>query len=68
MENERDEIIKQMASITRNINLSKSRIQSEKQEIKNSEECIAREQQVIDEGELELIQLMKQLKKEFQED
>ena len=64
---ERDNIIKKMANISRDINLSRSRIKSEKQEIKNSEECIYQQQQMIDAGEIELIYLMEQLKQEFQE-
>ena len=64
---ERGNIIKRMAIISRDINLSKSRIQSEEQEIKNAEECIANQQKMIADGETELSYLMEQLKQEFQE-
>ena len=64
---ERHNILTRMADLSKKINWTRSQIESNTKDIKMLQQNIVRNQKLIDDGEIELLYLMDQLKQEFQE-
>ncbi|MDX9917319.1 MAG: hypothetical protein RBT15_04810 [Gudongella sp.] len=64
---ERHNILTRMADLSKRINWTRSQIECDTKDINKLQEDIVRNQKVIDDGEVELLYLMDQLKQEFQE-